>query len=167
MTTQRPFWFGQLHPLALIVPVAFVQVVFTFGAAVGQHQLYKVNALTIALALASAGALYWRRTQPIWVLVAVYALLTTYFVLDFPFGPVFISIVVALFNAVACGPRLAAWVTGYAGAVVLYSAMTFGHENFPFSWAGVGAVFAWISLVMGLGEVAKARRDRLEQAAVT
>jgi signal transduction histidine kinase len=165
MATQRPFWFGQLPPLAIVVPIAFVQVVFTFGAAFGQGLLHRVNALTVVLVLASAGVLYWRRTRPITVLVAVYALLTAYFLLSFPFGPVFISIVVALFNAVANGPRLWAWVTGYAGAVVLFAAMTAGHDQFPFSWVSAGAVFAWISLVMGLGEVAKARRDRIQQAA--
>jgi signal transduction histidine kinase len=165
MTMHRPFWFGQLHPLAIVVPIAFVQVVFTFGAAVGQHALGRVNALTVVLALASAGALYWRRSQPIWVLLGVYALLTVYFALDFPYGPVFISLVVALFNAVANGPRWPAWAAGYGGAVVLYYVMVVAHHGFD--WVSSGAVLAWISLVMGLGELAKARKDRMAQAAAT
>jgi signal transduction histidine kinase len=165
MTMQRAFWFGQLPPLAIVVPIAFVQVVFTFAAAAGQHALNHVNALTFVLTLASAGVLYWRRGQPILVLLAVYALLAAYFALGFPFGPVFISVAVALFNAVANGPRLPAWVTGYAGAAVLFGAMIVGHDEFPFNWVTTGAVLAWLSLVMGLGEVAKARRDRMAQAA--
>jgi signal transduction histidine kinase len=165
MTVQRPFLFGQLPPFVIVVPIAFVQVLFTFAAAAGQHMLDRVNALTFILALASAVTLCWRRSQPILVLVVVYALLSAYFALGFPFGPVFISIAVALFNAVANGPRLAAWVTGYAGAVVLYSAMIFGRDEVRGYWGVTGAVIAWISLVMGLGEVAKARRDRMAQAA--
>jgi len=165
MTMQRQFWFGQLPPLAIVVPIAFVQVAFTFAAAAGQHALDRVNALTFVLALALAAALYWRRSLPVLVLVAVYALLAVYFALGFPFGPVFISLAVALFNAVANGPRPVAWATGYAGAVVLYGAMVFGHDDFRVNWAVSGAVFAWISLVMGLGEVSKARRDRMAQAA--
>lgn len=167
MTTQRAFWFGQLHPLALVVPVAFVQVVFTFGAAAGQHELDRLSPLTFVIALASAGALAWRRGHPIPTLVAVYALLTAYFALHFPYGPIFLSIVVALFNATANGPRLPAWVTGYAGGVVMYAVMTWSHGDWSFNWGTAGAVFAWISLVMGLGELAKARRDRAEQAAAT
>jgi signal transduction histidine kinase len=167
VTTHRTFWFGQLHPLAVVVPIAFVQVVFTFGAAAGQHQLDRLNALTFIIALASAGALAWRRSYPIPTLIAVYALLTAYFALHFPYGPIFLSIVVALFSATANGPRVPAWVTGYAGGVVMYTVMTLSHGEWVINWGTSGAVFAWISLVMGLGELAKARRDRAEQAAAT
>ena len=167
MTTQRAFWFGQLPPVALVVPIAFVQVVFTFGAAAGQHRLDQLNGLTFVLALASAGALTWRRSHPIPTLLGVYALLTAYFALGFPFGPIFISVVVALFNATANGARVPAWVAGYAGAAVMFTVMSLTHDDFPFSWASAGGVFAWISLVMGLGELAKARRDKAAQAAET
>lgn len=164
MHTYRPFWFGQLPPIAIVVPIAIVQVVFTFGAA-WRRDLDNVNALTLVLALAAAGALLWRRSRPVSVLLAVYALLTAYFALQFPFGPIFLCLAVALFNAVANGPRLPAWVTGYGGAVVLYGVIAMVHPDFPLNWASGGAIFAWISLVMGLGELAKSRRDRMAQAA--
>lgn len=167
MTTHRTFWFGQLHPFAVVVPVAFVQVVFTFGAAAGQHALDRLNALTFVIALASASALAWRRSYPIPTLVAVYALLMAYFALRFPYGPIFLSAAVALFNAVANGPRVPAWVTGYAGGVLLYTVMTLRHGAGTINWGAAAGVFAWISLVMGLGELAKARRDRAAQAAAT
>jgi signal transduction histidine kinase len=164
--TYRTFSFGALHPLVIVVPIAVVQVAFTFGAAARQGHLDRVNALTAVLALAAAGALGWRRSQPIPVLLAVYALLTTYFALDYPFGPVFISLVVALFNATMNGPRLLAWTTGYAASAVMFTVMVFTRStDGPVSWTGAGAILAWISLVMGLGELAKARRDRAEQAA--
>jgi signal transduction histidine kinase len=163
MNTYRTVSFGTLHPLAIVVPIAFVQVVFTFGAAYGQQETDRINALTIALVLASAVALAWRRSHPIWVLAAVYVLETVYFALQNPFGPIFISLVVALFNAVAHGTRVLAWTTGYVGAVALFAAMV-TRTDWEFSWGGAGAVFAWISLVMGVGELAKARRDRAEQA---
>lgn len=163
MTTYRTFSFATLHPLAIVVPIAFVQVVFTFGAAYGQEKVDRITPLTIALVLASAIALTWRRSRPVWVLAAVYALEAAYFALENPFGPIFISLVVALFNAIAYGSRVLAWTTGYVGAVVLYVAMTL-RDDWGFSWGSAGAVFAWISLVMGVGELAKARRDRAEQA---
>jgi signal transduction histidine kinase len=163
----RTFSFASLHPLAIVVPIAFVQVVFTFGAAVGQQQLDKVNAFTIVLLLGSAGALRWRRTHPVTVLLTVYALVTVYFALQNPFGPVFISLVVALFNAVAYGRRVLAWLAGYVGAAVLFSAMVLARPDINFAWGGGGAVLAWISLVMGVGELSKARRDRAKQADAT
>jgi signal transduction histidine kinase len=163
----RTFSFASMHQLVIVVPIAFVQVVFTFGAAAGQRQLDRVNALTIVLLLASAGVLYWRRTYPVTVLLGVYALLTVYFALQNPFGPAFLSLVVALFHAVAYGRRLVAWTTGYAGAAVLFTVMIIVRPDIGFAWVGSGAVVAWISLVMGFGELSKARRDRMSQAAAT
>jgi signal transduction histidine kinase len=164
MSANRGFSFGALPPLAIVVPIAFVQVVFTFGAAYGQTGTSRINALTIVLVLAAAGALFWRRSHPIWVLVAVYVLLAAYFALRNPYGPIFISLAVALFNAVSWGPRVLAWATGYVGGVVLFSAMALARDDWGFNWFAAGAVFAWLSLVMGVGELAKARRDRAEQA---
>lgn len=163
MTTYRTFSFGTLHPLAIVVPIAFVQVVFTFGAAYRQEAADRINALTIALALASAVALVWRRRHPVRVLGAVYVLEAVYFALENPFGPIFISLVVALFNAVAHGARVLAWTTGYVGSAVLFTGML-SRNDWVVNWVGAGAVLAWISLVMGIGELAKARRDRAAQA---
>ena len=164
MNTYRTFSFGALPPLAIVVPIAFVQVVFTFGAAYGQQETDRINGLTIALVLASAVALTWRRSHPIWVLAAVYALLTVYFALHNPFGPIFVSLVVALLNATGHGPRVPAWTTGYVGGAVLFTAMLV-RTDWHFNWVAAGAVFAWISLVMGVGELARARRDRATQQA--
>jgi signal transduction histidine kinase len=163
MTTYRTFSFATLHPLAIVVPIAFVQVVFTFGAAYGQRLADRITPLTIALVLASAVALTWRRSHPIWVLAAVYLLEAVYFALENPFGPIFISLVVALFNATAHGTRVVAWTTGYVGGAVLFLAML-SRNDWAINWVGAGAVLAWISLVMGVGELAKARRDRAAQA---
>lgn len=164
MGTYRTFSLGQLHPLVIVVPVAIVQVVFTFGAAAGQKQLDRINALTIVLLLASAAALYWRRSHPIVTMVAVYALVTAYFALENPYGPIFGSIVIAMFNAVAYGRRLVAWTVGYGCVAVLSIVMGATRDDGSFTWVGAGAVVAWVSLVMGLGELARARRERAAQA---
>ncbi len=161
---DRPISFGSLHPVVIVVPIAFVQVVFTFGAARGQGLAERVDAGTVVLALLAAGALTWRRSHPELVLAAVSATLTVYFALHNPFGPVFISLVVALFNATLHGRRVFAWATGYAGAVAVFMAML-SRSDWAFNWVPTGAVFAWVSLVMGVGELVRSRRDRAEQAA--
>jgi signal transduction histidine kinase len=165
MSTNRTFSIGALHPLVIVVPIAIVQVVFTFAAAARQGDFERVNVLTGVLALAAAAALAWRRRYPVTVLVTVYAVLITYFALGNPFGPVFISLAVSLFNAVANGRRALAWTAGYASAAVMFVVMLTTRDDFVFNLGGAGAILAWISLVMGLGEVARARRDRAEQAA--
>jgi signal transduction histidine kinase len=57
-----------------------------------------------------------------------------------------------------------AWTTGYAGAAVLFAAMV-SRTDWQFTWGAAGGVFAWVSLVMGVGELARVRKDRAEQAA--
>jgi signal transduction histidine kinase len=165
VNTYRGFSVRQLHPLVIVVPIAIVQVVFTFGAAYRFGASNRIDGWTIVLALASAASLTWRRSHPIVVLAAVYALLSVYFALQNPFGPIFLSLAVALFNAVSNGRRTLAWTTGYVGAAVLFTVLLTTREEFEANWVGTGAILAWISLVMGLGEVARARRDRAEQAA--
>ncbi len=165
MNTYRGFSARRLHPLAIVVPIAIVQVVFTFGAAFRRGETEHIDVWTVVLALASAASLAWRRSHPIVVLAVVYTLLSVYFALQYPFGPIFLSLVVALFNAVSNGRRVLAWTTGYAGAAVMFAVMVTTRDEFAVNWAGAGAILAWISLVMGLGEVARARRDRAEQAA--
>jgi signal transduction histidine kinase len=71
--------------------------------------------------------------------------------------------VVALFNAVANGTRVLAWTAGYAGGAVLYAVLVVARDDWGFTWGSAGALFAWLSLVMGVGELAKARRDRAAQ----
>jgi signal transduction histidine kinase len=166
VSTYRSFSLGALPPVVIVIPIALVQVGFTFGAAHRQGLGDRINALTLVLALAAVVALVWRRRYPVTVLIVVYALLSTYFALQNPFGPIFISLVVALFNAVSHGRRQYAWAAGYGCSLVLFAVMvTMREADFTVTWGGVGAIFAWISLVMGLGELAKVRRDRAEQAA--
>jgi signal transduction histidine kinase len=165
VSTHRTFSFGALHPVVIVIPVTVLQVAFTFGAAARQGLLDRMNPLTVVLVLATAVSLLWRRRYPVQVLLVVYALLSTYFALGGPYGPVFISLMIALFNAVVHGPRLFAWTGGYGASLVLFFVLGVTRHDAPFTWTGAGAIFAWISLLMGLGELAKARRDRAEQAA--
>jgi signal transduction histidine kinase len=162
--TYRTFSFGALHPVVIVVPIALVQVLFTLGAAFGRGPREQVSAFTLVLALLAAVSLCWRRRHPELVLGAVYVLLTVYFALHNPFGPIFLTLVVALFNATAHGRRVVAWTTGYGGALVLFAAML-SRTDWSFNWFGTGAVFAWVSLVMGIGELARVRRDKAAQAA--
>jgi signal transduction histidine kinase len=165
--TEQGFGLGRLPVWVIVIPVALIQVFFTFGAAYGQGELEKVNAGTVVLLLASALTLLLRRRYPVSTLAAVWLIDSVYFGLDNVFGPVFGGMVIAIFNAALNGQRLAAWVTCYGGATVMFTAMLMGRPDVHFDWFSFGAVIAWLGLVMTAGEIAKGRKERLAQARAT
>ncbi len=162
---RRGFSFASLHPAVLVVPITVLQIGFAFGTGQEQDEASPANALTVALILGMSAALVFRRRYPEYVLMAVYVLMSAYFVAHNPYGPVFFSLVFALFNAGAYGRRPVAWPTCYVGALAMFFAMMTS-DSIDFSWFGATGVFAWISLLMGAGEIAKTRRERAEQVEV-
>lgn len=161
---QRGFAFGRLPVWALVIPIAFIQVFFTFGAAYGQGEIDRINGMTVALLLASASCLLFRRRHPVLTLGAVWVIDSVYFGLQNPFGPVFLGLIIALFNATLNGQRLPAWLTGYLGAAVLFSVMTMSRDDLDFDWLPAGGVFAWLTLVMVFAEIVKSRKERAAAA---
>ena len=94
-------------PLALAV----VQVVGSLGAARAQPDRRPLDLLAVALLLAGpvALALMTRARVPA-VTVTVGVATGAYLVLGYPYGPVVLSLVVALVAAVLTGHRLVAWL---------------------------------------------------------
>ncbi len=169
----RPPWapaggppFGAVPPFVAPVPIAAIQVVGTFGAWHGQPGTV-LNGLTVALLLAGPACLLLRRRYPVLTLAAVLAVTVGYFALHFPLGPVFFSVVVALFNAVLLGQRLAAWATGWAGIVAIVAVLNLTRPDFHPSLAQAGGAAAWLITIMVIAEVARARREKMLQARET
>ena len=152
--------FGAVPPFALLVPVAAVQVVGTLGAMRDQPEAVW-NPLTVVLLLLGPACLLFRRSHPLPTLVAVLVVTVAYFALRFPLGPVFVSVVVALFNAVLLGPRLAAWLVGWGGIAAVLVVLNLTRSDFHPSLPQAGATAAWLTTIMVVAEVAKARRERM------
>jgi signal transduction histidine kinase len=150
----------------IVVPAAAIQVVGTFGAWRDQPGAV-LNALTVVLLLLGPACLLLRRTFPLPTLAAVLAVTVGYFALHFPLGPVFLSVVVALFNAVLLGPRLVAWVTGWAGVAAIVAVLNLTRPEFHPSLAQIGGTAAWVTTIMVIGEVARTRREKMLQARET
>ena len=150
----------------IVVPVAAIQVVGTFGAWRDQPDTV-LNALTVVLLLLGPACLLLRRKFPLPTLAAVLAVTVGYFALHFPLGPVFFSVVVALFNAVLLGPRVAAWLTGWAGVAAIVAVLNLTRPDFHPSLAQVAGTAAWVTTIMVIGEVARTRREKLLQARET
>lgn len=156
-----------LPAVAIVVPTALIQVAATIPAAHFQGASDRINALTIFLLLLGPALLLLRRRFPVTTLLAVVAVTATYLLLDFPYGPVFLSVVVALFNAVLHGRRLFAWIAGPASVATLMVVMDLTNSGYTIGLSEVAFAAAWLTLIMVVAEIVKARKDRAVQAEAT
>ncbi len=163
---QRTPLYG-LPPFAIVIPITFVQVVATVPAAFARDELDRVNALTIALALAAGLCLLLRRSRPFVTLAATVLICVVYLLLHFPPGPIFISPLVAAFNAVLHGPRLIAWVSSLAALGTALTVLDLTRDDYSAGYAEVGFGVAWLTLILTLAEVVRVRQERAAQAAQT
>ena len=108
--------------LAVPAIVAFFQVAGSLGAAQDQVDRKPVDLLAVVLLLVGPAALAVLRRWPVAMAATTVAATVAYFVAGYPYGPVFLSVAVALYWLVGSGRRLAGWLiaaTGLASAVVL------------------------------------------------
>jgi signal transduction histidine kinase len=110
-------------------------------------------------------ALVARHRHPVAVVVFVTATTLLYLLLSYPYGPVFLSLIIALFTAVTSGYRLVGWLA--AGALYV------GHFGLgyllgrpPALTLGVlVGVAAWLLVVLVVAEVVRVGRERAAEAA--
>jgi signal transduction histidine kinase len=142
------------------VVLAVIQLVGSLGAAQAQPGRRPLDLLAVALLLTGPVALaLMTRTRVPAVTVVVGAATATYLVLGYPYGPVVLSLVVALAAAVLTGHRLVAWVV--AGGVLLAHGLAAALDpGRGWSWAAAAATVAWALLVLALAEVGRVRRER-------
>jgi hypothetical protein len=113
-------WLGLVPPgwpsdVAVALVVGAAQLVFTSFAAEGQPERKPLDAAAFALLAAGPVALVARYRQPAAVVVVVTAATLLYLLLGYPYGPVFLSLIIALLTTVTTGYRLVGWLA--AGAL--------------------------------------------------
>src|SRR5215207_5595114 len=104
-------WAGWWQASQWRADVAFALIVGAIEI-VGTHFVGQNRALdVVALALLAAGAaaLAFRRQYPGWVLIFTMGIILLYLLLDYPKGPIFLTMYIAFFTAVLQGRRLIAW----------------------------------------------------------
>ena len=163
-----PEWLRGWRADAVIAFVAgVIQLVGTYFAARNQTDRTSLDALAYALLAAGPVALLVRRRFPVAVLLVVFGTTLAYWTIDYPRGPVFIALIVAFITTVVAGYRAVAVVT----LIVGWTAFTFlpylvGNESRP-GLAGPFALLAWLLVLFGVGEVARAGRARAAETART
>jgi signal transduction histidine kinase len=101
--------------------VGLFQLVGSFGAAGNQPERRAIDALAVVLVVAGPVALAFRDRWPLVAVGVSLAAVDVYIGLGYPYGPIFLSVVVALYSAVQAGERRTTWLlaaAGYAGYAV-------------------------------------------------
>ncbi len=146
--------------LLLVVPLLVVAVAGSFGAARGQDARRGIDALAIVLLVAGPLLLLLWRRWPLVTLGGVVAVTGVYFAFDYPYGPVFFSLVLALIAGVVSGHRRIAWALALAlVAVVLTLRATAGIGQDVTAGDVIGSL-TWVVIALVLGEVVKLRLER-------
>jgi signal transduction histidine kinase len=149
--------------LLLAVAIAAVQVTATSFAAQNQDGRAAMDAGAYALLAAGPAALLFRRSFPVATLGFVFTTALAYWLLDYPRGPIFLALIVAIITAVVRGHRAAAWTSlalGYLAFVGLGS--TAGVEQVTLGQA-LGLA-AWLLVVGAVAELIRSRSERAAQA---
>ncbi|MYV99202.1 sensor histidine kinase [Streptomyces sp. SID3343] len=153
---------GPVPPAVRDVVIALVVCAFTLGtmafAAGHQDESRHLDALGVALLALGPLALVLRRRYPAAVLLTAVASALTYTMLDYPRGPLYLAMIVALFGAFAAGLRRLAYVVltfGYVGFV--WVSPTVNSRSLP-ALAPAFGLAAWLFVLAGMGEVVRLRR---------
>ncbi|MFB4316950.1 sensor histidine kinase [Actinomadura sp. 21ATH] len=116
-----------------------------------------------ALIAVACGALYWRRTRPVLVLVIAMVVNAVYYPVSEPDGPIMLVFVVAVYSAAAEGRVLAAGiVAAVALAVTLFGEV--GSEVNHLEDAALWMMGGWFVAVVAVGGVVHNRRAYLREA---
>ena len=146
-------------PLGLALVVGFIQVIGTHFAAQDQSNRATLDVLAYALLVGGPVALIWRKRYPGAVAVVVTGITLAYLLLDYPFGPVFLSLIIGYFSAITEGQRAWAWASAlflYIAHFALRAAFDIGDGV---TWVEIFGVAAWLLIVLVASEGIRLRRD--------
>ncbi|WP_432870398.1 sensor histidine kinase [Microbispora rosea] len=163
---SRSAVYHRIDPVLPII-VGFLQVFLSIGAQYGQLRNPDLGRVPLtwwgyALLLVGPLAIALRRRAPVAALVVTFTATSVYMLFDYAYGPVFLSPIIVIFNAVLSGHRRAAWLS--AGAfflfVVAYATWLIPHRASLFHHT---AVAAYLLLTLTVAEFHRMRRERLAE----
>ncbi len=158
--------YHRIDPVLPII-VGILQVFLSIGAQYGQLRNPDLGRVPLtwwgyALLLVGPIAIALRRRAPVAALVVTFTATSVYMLFDYAYGPVFLSPIIVIFNAVLSGHRRAAWLS--AGAfflfVVAYATWLIPHRASLFHHT---AVAAYLLLTLTVAEFHRMRRERLAE----
>jgi signal transduction histidine kinase len=158
---------GRRVDALLALGLAVLFVVGTYFAAHGQPARRGFDVGAVALVVAAAGALAFRRRWPVAVLWFVFGVCLLYFILDYPAGPIWLALVVASFTTVAEGHLPAAAVVAVLGFAIFPWLDHWLRDAPAPSIANLVGLAAWLLVILGTGVIVRNRRERIAEATRT
>lgn len=137
--------------------VAMFQVVGTFGASHDSDR-NGVTVFSILLVLAGPVALLFRHRAPIAVAAVAFVSVALYIGAGYAYGPIFVSIVLALYWAVQAGRRLEAAGAAAAGFVGFVVADIVDPFTEGVSWGAMSIIAGWLVVALALSELIRIKR---------
>lgn len=151
--------------LSALVIGAF-ELVGSFGAARNDDTgRLGMDAVAIALILIGPLALAVRDRWPLPALAVTLASASVYIGLGYVYGPIFVSVVVAMVYAVLRGRRRGTWILaalGFAGFAIADAVDDHSSGN---RWLKLTLVAGWMIAVLGVAELVRSRRTIAHQRA--
>ncbi|MFJ9906521.1 sensor histidine kinase [Streptomyces sp. NPDC101152] len=147
-----------------------VTAIVLAGSHFAGHQQHGTRAPLDAFAgmllLVGSGLLLGRQRYPVPVVFGTAAAAMVYLGAGYPYGPVFLAVVVACFSAVVAGHRKAAWAALgmlWAGHMLvahwLYRWLPPSGDSAA-SWAQEAVIAAWVVAILAVAELARTRREQ-------
>ena len=138
--------------------IAVFQVVGSFGAEHNQTDRLPIDALAVGLLLLGPAALAVRGRWPLVGAAVPFLAADVYLWRGYPYGPIFVSVIVGLVTAVILGERHRVWAVAAVGFAGYLIAERFGNDDrFP-SLLHVALVAGWIVVVLAVADLTRTRR---------
>jgi signal transduction histidine kinase len=145
----------------IVAVVAVIQVVGTVFASARQPDHRPLDVLAFALVLLGPATLALRRRAPLLMLPVAAAAVAAYLALGYPWGPVFLSLALAIVFSAAAGKRWQTWVVVGACAAVLIALSLAAGDDASLVRALAGT--SWLAILVLLGEGIRLRGERVAE----
>jgi signal transduction histidine kinase len=138
--------------------VGVFQVMGTFGAAQDQPDRRSIDALAVALALVGPAALSLRTRWPLVAVAASMVAADVYIAIGYPYGPIFVSVAIALFVAVQAGQRRQATAFAVCGFIGFIIASAIDPRADGVGVVRFALVAGWLTMLLTVSELYRVRR---------
>ncbi|SDJ39655.1 Signal transduction histidine kinase [Streptomyces indicus] len=157
---------GGLPWFSTAAVTVFVQVGSTFAAHGQTEYRAGLDVFARLLLLLGTALLLWRGRHPVAVVFGVAATTMLYLGAGYPYGPVFVTVALAVFAAIVAGHRRSAWA---AIGMLWLGHLLISHWLYRWlppsgdtaaSWGGELVVAAWVVAIVAVAELARMRREQ-------
>ena len=149
----------QLTIWASAIAVAALQIGGSLGAAHEQPDRLAIDGLAIGLLVVGPLALAFRDRRPLLAAAVPILAADVYIGRGYPFGPIFVSVIVGLFVGVLAGERHRTWIVAAAGLTGYPIAGWLLHGPHEPSALHLTIGAGWIVVVLAIADVTRVQRS--------